>query len=122
MAARTTTPRKKSTAVATTEKAARPTRPADRKQSVASARAEAAAKGVAFTYDGAQYEVGPEATTDLELLEAVEDQRYIAACRGYLGKSQWDAFKDAHRDADGRVDSKHLEGLLQELMNALGNF
>lgn len=127
MAEKTTTPRKASTtrkpstAVATAEKATRPTRPTDRKQSAASARQEAAARGVTFTYDDVKYVVGPEAATDLELLEAMEDQRWIAACRGYLGKPQWDAFKEAHRDADGRIDAAHLEGLLQTLIDALGN-
>lgn len=116
----------RSTAPKKTTATRRTTKPQDRRAPAAkapanAARAEAIKAGITFTYDGVEYVVGPEAATDLELFEAVEDQRYIAACRGYIGKPQWEAFKERHRGEGGRIDVASMEGLMQALMDALGN-
>ena len=121
-----TTTRKPPASRASAEKAPATRRPAaartpqDRKAKT-SARTDAHEGEVRFEYEGHEYSVGPEAKTDLELMEAVEDQRYIAAVRGYLGKAQWDTFKELHRGKDGRVDVAVFEGFLQILMDHVGN-
>lgn len=78
------------------------------------------AKPVEFEYDGKTYVVTPDALDNLELFEAVEDEKYLTATRGFLGKEQWERFKDAHRLPDGRVPLEAFEGFLQALMKAVG--
>lgn len=118
MAARTTTA--PSTGAKKTTRTTRPKAPQDHKPKD-SARAEAAGKDVHFTYEDIDYVIPRARARDLELLEAAEDGRLVTAVRGYIGQDAWVAFKAANRDDDGVVDAGVLEGLLNELMRALGN-
>lgn len=79
-------------------------------------------EGASFEFEGVKYTIDPAAYTDVELLEAVEDEKYIAACRGYLGKVQWAKAKESLRDPDtGRVPGDRFEPFMQAIMEALGN-
>lgn len=73
-----------------------------------------------FEFGGRTYEVSPDATDNVELFEAVEDEKYLTAARGFLGKDQWQAFKDDHREDDGRVPMAPVEDFLKALMEAVG--
>lgn len=86
-------------------------------------KAEAApelAEPVTFEYGGREYVIKPEAVNNLELYEAIEDQKYLTAARGFIGREQWDLFKDDHRLPDGRVPMEPVEGFLEALMEAIG--
>jgi hypothetical protein len=78
-------------------------------------------KAVSFEYEGESYTIDRDNMNNLELFEAIEDEQYIKATRGFLGKDQWTKFKDAHRDDQGRVPMEPLEGFLQSMMDALGS-
>lgn len=75
---------------------------------------------VTFTYGDREYTIERDRLNNIELFEAIEDQRYITATKGFLGDDQWEAFKDANRTEDGRVPMEHLEGLLNAMMKAVG--
>ena len=74
-----------------------------------------------FEFGGREYEVSPNALDNVELFEAVEDQKYLTAARGFVGREQWQAFKDDHREDDGRVPMAPVEKFLDTLMKAVGN-
>lgn len=92
------------------------------KASADARKAEATQKRepVTFEHLGFEYTVSPENTDNLELFEAVEDEKYLTAVRGFLGNEQWALFKDNNRTEDGRVPLASLEGLLENLMEAIG--
>lgn len=85
-------------------------------------KAEATGKfeDVTFTHGGNEYTVRGESLNNLELFEAIEDEKYLTATRGFLGREQWDAFKDSVRTDDGRVPMEPLEDFLADLMKAVG--
>lgn len=74
-----------------------------------------------FTFNDRVYSVPPEAIDNVELFEAVEDQKYLTAARGFIGREQWEAFKDDHRTDDGRVPMAPVEEFLDALMKAVGS-
>ena len=84
------------------------------------AKAEATDSGVTFEYGKETYVIDSAAFTDVELIEAVEDEKYMKAIRGYLGAAQWARFKDSVRTSDGRVPMEEFEPFLKVLMEALG--
>jgi hypothetical protein len=75
---------------------------------------------VTFEYNGVEYKVASNAMDNLELFEAVEDEKFLTAARGFVGKEQWEKFKDSHRTPDGRVPMEPVEGFLEALMAAIG--
>lgn len=77
-------------------------------------------ENIEFEYDGTTYTVERANLDNLELFEAIEDQQYIKATRGFIGRDQWEKFKDVHRTEDGRVPMEPLEGFLEALMEAVG--
>ena len=99
------------------EKRTRPARIAAAK----ARRAEAADEPllIEFDYDGDRYTITRENADDLELYEAIEDEKYLTAVRGFLGPEQWAAFKDRHREG-GRVKASALEPFLELLMEKIG--
>lgn len=117
MTARTTT---KSATTAKRTTTTRPKATQDRRPKNP-ARSQAQGEDVRFVYDDVEYTIPQERVRDLELLEATEDRRLVTAVRGYIGRAEWEAFKEANRGDDGIVDAGALEGLLNELMRALGN-
>ena len=89
----------------------------------AKARKDEALEAVAdleFEHDCTTYHIARENLDNLELFEDIEDQRYISATRGFIGRDQWSQFKDKYRTEDGRVPMEHLEGFLSALMEAVG--
>ena len=90
---------------------------------VEDAKAEAASdvpQDITFTFDGHDYVIDGEARLDLELFEAIEDDKFMTAMRGFLGAEQWAEFKDRVRNANGRVTLSDAEPFLGALMEALG--
>lgn len=75
---------------------------------------------VTFEHDGVEYTVPRANMNNLELFEFVEDEQYIKATRGFVGREQWAAFKDKYRTDDGNVPLECLEGFLEALMGAVG--
>lgn len=94
--------------------------PARKKPQDHQAKAEAKGGNVELDYDGEHYTVDRANADNIELMEFVEDEKYISAIRGYLGPDQWAKFKDAHRDEQGRVPSLHFQPFLQHVMDVLG--
>jgi hypothetical protein len=60
-------------------------------------RAEITDEGISFEYDGHRYELGNPQRWDLDVFEAVEDQRIVSACKLLLGPAQWARFRRKHR-------------------------
>ena len=75
---------------------------------------------VEFEHDGETYVIERANMNNLELFEAIEDERFITATRGFIGREQWAQFKDKYRTEDGNVPIESLEGFLQALMEAVG--
>lgn len=94
--------------------------PAPRKPADHQAKAEAKGQDVEFDHEGVHYVIDRDNVYNLELMEFVEDESYIRAIRGYLGKDQWVKFKDANRDDKGRVDASAFEPFLNAVMAAVG--
>jgi len=83
-------------------------------------KAEAKADFLEVTHNDAVYRIDRDNADNLELMEFVEDGKYIIAIRGYLGEDQWAKWKDANRDDKGRVRSADFEPFLQAVMDAIG--
>src|SRR5437879_6247394 len=83
-------------------------------------KAEARADVITVEHNGATYQIDRENADNIELMEFVEDQKYISAIRGYLGLDQWSAWKEANRDEKGQVRSADFESFLQAVMDAIG--
>lgn len=77
-------------------------------------------KDATFEFGGRTYTVDADAIDNLELFEFIEEEKYLSAAKGFLGKEQWDAFKDDHRNEKGRVPMEPVEGFLEALMGAVG--
>lgn len=84
------------------------------------AKAEAVGRDIVVEHDGVTYQIDRGNVDNLELLEFIEDEKYIKAIRGYLGPDQWDKFKDAHRDDKGRVSAATFEDFINVVMAAIG--
>jgi hypothetical protein len=84
------------------------------------AKAEARSQFIEFVYEGVKYRIDRDNADDLEALEFVEDGKYLIALRSYLGRDQWAKWKDANRDAQGRVPSDAFEPFLDKVMAAIG--
>lgn len=84
------------------------------------AKAEARGQFLEVEHDGITYEIDRDNTDNIELMEFVEDGKYITAIKGYIGEDQWQKFKDASRDEKGRVRSADFEPFLQAVMNVIG--
>lgn len=67
-------------------------------------------------YDGVEYQIDSGLLDDIEVIELLEDEKYISAIRKLVGADGWKAFKDSHREADGRVPMGTLEGFLNVVM------
>lgn len=91
-------------------------KPADHK----AAKAEAESKPIEFDFDGEHYVIDRDNADNLELAEFVEEDKYILAIRGYIGRDQWAAWKNSHRDDAGRVRSDQFEPFLDAVMEAIG--
>lgn len=64
------------------------------------AKAEATKKTVSFTYEGEKYTIPTTKEWDLDVIEAVEDEKIIAVVRGILGADQWATFKSKPRKVE----------------------
>lgn len=92
----------------------------DRKPKSAPAKGEAVGNRVELTWRGRPYSIDRENADNIEALEAVQDGKYFAAIRLYLGLDQWAAWKDHARDKQGRVRSAEFESFSQAIMDAIG--
>lgn len=89
------------------------------------AKAEAKGEDIAFDHDGVTYTIERDVMDDVEILELIGDMTtnpilLPKVVRTMLGTDQWAAFKDAHRNAKGRVPSDELMGLFEALDDAAG--
>lgn len=78
----------------------------------------AAARDIAFEHDGHHWTIPAAAFEDIEVLELLEDENYVSVVRKILGRQQWDAWKNAHRDDEGRVSVTHAEPFITALFEA----
>lgn len=74
---------------------------------------------IEFTYEETTYTVEADAMNNLEVLEMVEDEKYLAVTRLLIGEDGYKAFKEASRNEKGRVPLESFEGFLQALFDAL---
>lgn len=79
-----------------------------------------APEAVSFEFDGVTYSIDADALDDVELLELIEEEKHILVLRGYLGREQWEEFKDSHRNDRGRVGSEPVKRLMAAVMGATG--
>jgi hypothetical protein len=78
------------------------------------AKAEATKVRPAFTFDGVKYSVDNTMDWDLEVLEAVEDDKIVSIVRALLGPDQWAKFKAKPRKV------ADLNDLFQAIAKAVG--
>lgn len=52
---------------------------------------------VTITYDGEDYEIEVAAFDDIEVMEAVEENKFVGAVKALLGPAQWLRFKSKKR-------------------------
>lgn len=99
-----------------------PKQPQDHKAKASedAAKAEAEDKVIEVDFHGEHYTIDREQADNLELMEFVEDEQYIKALRGYLGRDQWARWKDSQRTEDGRVPMAPFEDFLNAIMEAIG--
>lgn len=99
-----------------------PRQPEDHKAKASKSAAKADAEGASIEVDflGEHYVIDRNQADNLELMEFVEDEQYIKATRGYLGREQWERWKDSVRTEDGRVPSAPFEEFLNLIMEAIG--
>lgn len=69
-----------------------------------------------FTYEGVQYTLRGDSMEDVELVELLEDEKYISLLRKLVGPAKWAEFKDSVRTEDGRVPLEALRGFLEIVM------
>ena len=69
-------------------------------------------------FEGRVYTIRADAMMDVEVLEAVEDEKWIWVMRLVLGIPQWKAFKNQIRTEEGRVPAARLEEFLGTVMAA----
>lgn len=75
---------------------------------------------IQFDFDGTDYEVDPTALEDLEVVEALQDEKHIPAVRLILGDVQWSKFKESIRDKKtGRVPSDKAEPFITKMFDAV---
>lgn len=70
-------------------------------------------------YGEQTYTIRADAMDDIEILEFIEDEKYILALRRMLGKEAWTQFKNSVRTPDGRVPSAPLEAFMEKVMKTL---
>lgn len=99
-----------------------PKQPQDHKAKASekAAKSEAQDKIIEVDFDGERYSIDRDQADNLELMEFVEDEQYIKALRGYLGREQWARWKDSQRTEDGRVPMAPFEDFLNAIMEAIG--
>jgi hypothetical protein len=78
------------------------------------AKAEATKVRPSFTFDGVKYSVDNTMEWDLEVLEAVEDDKIVSIVRALLGPDQWAKFKAKPRKVTD------LNELFQAIAKAVG--
>jgi len=93
---------------------------APRKPQDHAAKAEAKGEDVKFDHEGVHYVIDRDNVNNLELMEFVDDEKWIPAIRGYIGRDQWVKFKNANRDDKGRVDADAFEPFMTAVMAAIG--
>jgi hypothetical protein len=89
------------------------------------AKAEAKGEDITFDHDEVTYTIERDVVDDVEVLELIGDMTenpilLPKVVHTMLGPDQWAAFKDAHRNAKGRVPSDELNRLFETLDNAVG--
>lgn len=77
-------------------------------------------KSIEFEHGGRTYSISPDVADNLELFEAIEDEKYMTAIRGFVGPEQWQLYKDDHRTPDGRVPVEGFEEFLNKVTAAIG--
>lgn len=84
------------------------------------AKSEGQGRDIVAEFNGETYAITRDRADNLEIMEFVEDQEYIKALRGYLGRDQWDRWKEQARDEDGIVRMGAFEEFLNSIMTAIG--
>ena len=72
-----------------------------------------------FEYKGETFTVREDVLDDIDILEALEDERYLTALRTMLGTDAWKRAKDCIRDESGRAHASEMEGLIEVIMGAV---
>lgn len=77
-------------------------------------KAEATKAKASFTFDGVKYSVDSTMDWDLEVLEAVEDDKIVTIVRTLMGPEQWAKFKAKPRKV------ADLNALFEAIAKAVG--
>lgn len=94
-----------------------PKQPQDHK----TAMAEKRGKTISIEHGGVTYEVPADALDDVELVEYIEDEKYITAIRNLIGPDQWARFKDSARNEHGKVPVETFQLFIEKVFDQLGN-
>lgn len=65
-------------------------------------------------FDGVTYQINPRMLDDIDVVEAIEENRSVKAVKAFLGVRQWAAFKQTHTSY-----SNDLIEILNEILQAI---
>lgn len=85
------------------------------------AKDDAKGDGTVVEFNGAEYTIAEAAMDNIEVMEFVEEEKYLKAIKLIIGEAQWQAFKDGNRDVHGRVTSSVFTDFIEKVFAHLGN-
>lgn len=74
---------------------------------------------VTIEFRGATFQIDADAMEDIEVLEAIEDRKFITSSRALLGAEQWEQVKNLVRTPAGRVPADALDEFIETVYEAL---
>ncbi|WP_460994393.1 hypothetical protein, partial [Sinomonas soli] len=75
---------------------------------------------LAVTWEGHEYTIDREALEDIEFIGYLQDNRFREAMPELLGAEQWDALRENHRSAKGRLTLTRIGEFLEEVHKQAG--
>ncbi|MFE9335274.1 hypothetical protein [Streptomyces sp. NPDC007063] len=82
---------------------------------------DATSTDVAVEYSGATYHVPPADDWDIDVLEAIDDQRITHAVRALLGDAQYAEFRKGHRKVKAMAEFFEAAGKAVNAGNSPGS-
>lgn len=83
------------------------------------AKSEVKNEATEIVFKDETYVVAPDALDNIELIEAIEDEKFIKAIRMVIGDAQWAKYKESNRDENGRVLSDGFQEFVEAIFRDL---
>lgn len=80
---------------------------------------DAVKEDITVTFNEVEYTLPADVMDDVEILEYIEDSKFITAVRKIVGTKQWTAFKEASKNEAGRVPTAPFEEFIELVFESL---